>query len=759
MIKIVVIGVLSVLLLTSIVMLSFSIQPVEATSTIYIRADGSIEPSSANITRDYYNITYTFTDNNYETLVIERDNITVDGAGFILQTKTGNGISLSSLTNVTIKNLNIDAYADGVYLYYSSHITIFNCSIYLSSTGILLSSSSYNNIQRNNISRNTGDAIGLYGSSDHNVIRENMLASNNNVGVYLAGSHNSVYRNNITDHARGISVGGDFHSIYENNVTRNTRGNGEGISVSSGGGGCNVSYNYVAENKIGFFLQPGTIQDYAPNTLKGNVMENNSFLNFGILNYDSAGDNVAKLYNDIDVSNTVNGKPIYYWINRENDTVPSDAGFVALINCRNMTVENLALERNLEGVLLAFSNNCTISGNNITNNGHVGYGVGSLVLYRSSNNYIYKNNVVTSSWTGLGIVLDQYSSYNIISENNLTKNSVGIRIMSSTQFNNIFKNHMENNDQGIRFDGVYSANNTVYNNNIMGPGTYGIYLGAQYTILSENDIIYYRYGVYVTASYNTIAGNNIMENWGRGLLVDNSFNTFVENNILNNNEGVYLDGYGKNNTFFHNNFVDNTKHVTYYWSGIVNSWNNTYPIGGNYWSEYESKYPNATELDNSGLWNTPYVINENNIDYYPLMAPTKPITRKFTAYDDLKVEIYSNSSISEFQFNTADKKLSFNVTGPTGTGGFCDVTIPENLLWGTFSLFINGIPLTEGVNYTKTYNGTHYTFQITYTHSQHIIEIIGTEVIPEFPSAIIIPLLMALTMLALVVAERRRPKT
>jgi hypothetical protein len=31
--------------------------------------------------------------------------------------------------------------------------------------------------------------------------------------------------------------------------------------------------------------------------------------------------------------------------------------------------------------------------------------------------------------------------------------------------------------------------------------------------------------------------------------------------------------------------------------------------------------------------------------------------------------------------------------------------------------------------------------------------------IPEFPSAVIIPLLMALTMLALVVAERRRPKT
>jgi parallel beta-helix repeat protein len=181
---------------------------------------------------------------------------------------------------------------------------------------------------------------------------------------------------------------------------------------------------------------------------------------------------------------------------------------------------------------------------------------------------------------------------------------------------------------------------------------------------------------------NTIVGNNIMENWGRGIYVGNSFNMFVENNIMNNNEGVYIYSYGQNNLFFHNNFSDNTKHVNYYWSGIGNSWNSSFPVGGNYWSGYEDKYPTAMELDNSGLWDTPHVINENNVDYYPLMSPTKPITRKFTAY-------------------------------------------------------------------------THHMFYVTYTHSEHMIEVVSTEVVPEFSHAVIPLLLMSITILAAALTKKR----
>jgi hypothetical protein len=42
---------------------------------------------------------------------------------------------------------------------------------------------------------------------------------------------------------------------------------------------------------------------------------------------------------------------------------------------------------------------------------------------------------------------------------------------------------------------------------------------------------------------------------------------------------------------------------------------------GNYWSDYVTRYPNATEIDGSGIWDTTYVISENNQDSYPLMSP------------------------------------------------------------------------------------------------------------------------------------------
>ena len=40
---------------------------------------------------------------------------------------------------------------------------------------------------------------------------------------------------------------------------------------------------------------------------------------------------------------------------------------------------------------------------------------------------------------------------------------------------------------------------------------------------------------------------------------------------------------------------------------------------GNYWGDYEEKYPDAEEIDGSGIWDTPYEINADNIDHYPIV--------------------------------------------------------------------------------------------------------------------------------------------
>jgi len=115
----------------------------------------------------------------------------------------------------------------------------------------------------------------------------------------------------------------------------------------------------------------------------------------------------------------------------------------------------------------------------------------------------------------------------------------------------------------------------------------------------------------------------------------------------------------------------------------------------------------------------------------------------------------SNSTISNFQFIQEDKKLLFNVTGPPGETGYCNISIPEELLWGEFSIFMDGSLLVKDVDYTQTHNGTHYTFYISYSHSTHTINIVGTEVIPEFPLQIFSLLLMIATLLAVIVYRRK----
>jgi len=71
------------------------------------------------------------------------------------------------------------------------------------------------------------------------------------------------------------------------------------------------------------------------------------------------------------------------------------------------------------------------------------------------------------------------------------------------------------------------------------------------------------------------------------------------------------------NSIYHNNFFNNRCQV--YAFNSYNSWDDGYPSGGNYWSDYEERYPNATEIDDSGIWNAPYVIDESNQDNYPFI--------------------------------------------------------------------------------------------------------------------------------------------
>jgi parallel beta-helix repeat protein len=211
--------------LLGVIVVASKSERVEATETIYIRADGSIDPSYAPIRRD--GDLYVLTD-NISGIVIERNNMTLGGAGLTVQgseVSSYEGIYVYGRSNVTIKNIIVEGFYHGVWLDSSSNNSIFNSHIATNrGTGIVLSAGSrYNSIVENNITANGGEGIFLLGSSNYNNIVDNNITTNNyGISLYLS-ANNSVYGNNVLSNNYGIRLQACYNnSIYHNNFVNNT---------------------------------------------------------------------------------------------------------------------------------------------------------------------------------------------------------------------------------------------------------------------------------------------------------------------------------------------------------------------------------------------------------------------------------------------------------------------------------------------------------------------------------------------------------
>jgi len=140
--------------------------------------------------------------------------------------------------------------------------------------------------------------------------------------------------------------------------------------------------------------------------------------------------------NDVDVSNTVDGRPIYYWIGKQDMVVPSDAGVAILFNCTGVTVQNLSItDPTWNAVIAANCTNTTIANNYIVNGEESVYlwncsdcnitsnfleGFMSIELYNSTRNTIF-NNTITGGGN-MGAISLSLSRYNTFYHNNFTNN-------------------------------------------------------------------------------------------------------------------------------------------------------------------------------------------------------------------------------------------------------------------------------------------------------------------------------------------------
>jgi parallel beta-helix repeat protein len=251
------------------------IEAVEASGTVYIRSDGTVEGTD-KIQCD--GNVYTFTDDIYGSLIVEMDDVVVDGAGHSIegqhnnqaQSPEGNGIIVESQSKVTIRDVTVRYFMYGVCINRSSETHITESRITSNSRGIVIEhssdsiirecqitsnydvgvyvfKSSSTNIQNNTVQNNINDGIRLILSSGDSIdaidscaIRENGVGiwvmncsvphiicqsniTNNSVGIFLETPSSCIEFNNVANNGVGVQIAGSDNDITHNNFVSNTK--------------------------------------------------------------------------------------------------------------------------------------------------------------------------------------------------------------------------------------------------------------------------------------------------------------------------------------------------------------------------------------------------------------------------------------------------------------------------------------------------------------------------------------------------------
>ncbi len=346
-----------------------------------------------------------------------------------------------------------------------------------------------------------------------------------------------------------------------------------------------------------------TIQAAIDNASAGDTV----FVRSGIYNQSVTIDKPINLVGQNAKTTTLTMPKIY---NDRNPAPP--ATYVINAKADNVIISNFTLANpNPSGTAI----NSYGNGNQITSVTISPISINELGIYISGSN----QNVYQSKITGIQC----YGSYNQIINNNF---SDGISLTGSN--NNLFGNSFSNPS----VISLSNANNNVIQGNILNQGGIGLLDSNSNTIC--NNTMGGTLGLGnpgpsigpASASDNLIAGNTIEGDRHLGIGMGYGSNNVFYGNLIANISGLGGLGLGAsgvevdNNVFYCNVFMNNSQNFVTYWQ-VIGS--NSFDNGsmGNYWDDYLTKYPNATEVDNSGVGNIPYVVYSNVSDNYPLMAP------------------------------------------------------------------------------------------------------------------------------------------
>lgn len=434
---------------------------------------------------------------------------------------------------------------------------------------------SFTNLNGNNLSSNGQYGILLLGSQWSHIV--NNTIQDNEQGIYFdRAENNTVSHNNISSNNwTGVQLWESPNNRFTDNVVSSNRWYGLTLGSSQGSIITNnsVSRNELLGINLGYSGNAEVTGNYISDT--GVAVSVGSSSNVTVSDNTMVGSGIwisgfrLEWWNThtIDTLNTVNGKPVHYWKDTVGGIIPPGAGEVILANCSDAVVANQNLSGGSMAVELGFSSNNTIASNTASDSR------AGILLFESVDNSIENNSFLSNELWGIWL---EDSDANAISDNSVSNAQWGITLFFS--FNSIIsRNDVRRNDCGICLD---SADGTIVHNNTVLRNGYGILVDSTSVIVSGNTVSTSDYGIYVSSP-------------------DTS-------------------------TIYHNNIIGNTNQA---YDFMSNQWDNGYPSGGNFWSDY-------TGIDNcsgpsqdicpdpDGIGDTPYVIDADSQDRYPLMSPS-----------------------------------------------------------------------------------------------------------------------------------------
>ncbi|RLF44761.1 MAG: hypothetical protein DRN29_07870, partial [Thermoplasmata archaeon] len=498
--------------------------------------------------------------------------------------KSQKGIEIFSsqifITNATIKNTTY-----GMEIENSSMGKCLFSQFRWNEYGIYFLNASFISIINSSFYDNT---YGMYGENCKNITSENTTFLFNIKGIVMKNSNLCSF---ITQIISNNTYGMEFTWCEQ----------------------FSLKENRIEENEFGmkFSQSPN-------NTLLSNQLNNNKY------NFDMEGLSTTDFYENIDTSNTINGEPMYYMINEDNILIKEPAGYIGIINCTDVILENISISNNGEGLLVIESKgisvkNCTfydnIEGSIIFsstdlefNNTGVNNNFNDGILFHSSYDVLIFNcEIYKNGQRGINIYsLDEVDGDFFISGNDINENWLGLNI-ENTAGSGIYDNIIENNEKGgLR---LFKANHTEIGNNTFHANGYGIDIRKSFdNNIFHNSLFGNGKGIYSENSESFI-NNCSFEECDVGVLSDFSTMTIKDCYFYNNSKGI--SNANSSSQISSSSFMNNTIGGEFIYTSFMLA-NST--INGNMYGIF-SYYCTEGEIMNcsgSGLYNNEYAIFLNH---------------------------------------------------------------------------------------------------------------------------------------------------